>query len=48
MPRAVEAYRNILTDDPAHAETRAALERMFLGAGLRQPDAVVMRFFQVM
>jgi hypothetical protein len=24
------------------------MERMFLGAGLRQPDAVVMRFFEVM
>ena len=31
MPKAVEAYREILSTEPAHAETRAALERMFIG-----------------
>src|SRR6185503_12544820 len=35
MPKAVEAYREILTADPSHAETRAALERMFLGGTLQ-------------
>jgi len=35
MPKAVEAYRDILTADPTHAETRAALERMFIGGTMQ-------------
>jgi tetratricopeptide (TPR) repeat protein len=42
MPKAVTAYRDILTDDPAHAETRAALERMFMGGTLQLEIADVL------
>ena len=35
MPKAVEAYRDILSADPTHAETRAALERMFIGGTMQ-------------
>ena len=35
MPKAVEVYREILTADPTHAETRAALERMFMGGTMQ-------------
>ncbi len=42
MPKAVEAYRDILTADPAHAETRAALERMFMGGTLQLEIADVL------
>ncbi len=31
LPKAVAAYKEILQADPMHAETRAALERMFMG-----------------
>lgn len=42
MPKAVEAYRDILTADPAHAETRAALERMFMGGTMELEIADVL------
>ena len=42
MPKAVEAYRDILTADPTHAETRAALERMFLGGTMQLEIADVL------
>ena len=42
MPKAVEAYREILTADPTHAETRAALERMFLGGTMQLEIADVL------
>ena len=42
MPKAVEAYREILTADPTHAETRAALERMFLGGTMQVEIADVL------
>jgi len=31
MPKAIEAYREVLASDPNHQDTRAALERMFMG-----------------
>jgi golgin subfamily B member 1 len=42
MAKAVEAYREILTADPTHAETRAALERMFLGGTMQVEIADVL------
>jgi tetratricopeptide (TPR) repeat protein len=42
MPKAVEAYREVLTADPAHAETRAALERMFMGGTMQLEIADVL------
>ena len=42
MPKAVDAYREILTADPTHAETRAALERMFLGGTMQAEIADVL------
>ena len=48
MPKAVEAYHEILTADPTHAETLAALERLFIGRHAaardrRRPRAAVPR-----
>jgi tetratricopeptide (TPR) repeat protein len=42
LPKAVEAYKEILTADPTHAETRAALERMFMGGTLQLEIAEVL------
>ncbi len=42
MSKAVEAYREVLTAEPAHAETRAALERMFLGGTMQLEIADVL------
>jgi tetratricopeptide (TPR) repeat protein len=42
MPKAVEAYRDILNADPTHAETRAALERMFVGGTMQGEIADVL------
>jgi golgin subfamily B member 1 len=42
MPKAVEAYREILSTEPTHAETRAALERMFIGGTLELEIADVL------
>jgi tetratricopeptide (TPR) repeat protein len=42
LPKAVEAYREILKADPAHAETRAALERMFMGGTMQLEIAEVL------
>jgi tetratricopeptide (TPR) repeat protein len=42
LPKAVEAYREILGADPAHAETRAALERMFMGGTMQLEIAEVL------
>ena len=42
MPKAVEAYREILNADPTHAETRAALERMFMGGTMQLEIADVL------
>ncbi|HVV52461.1 MAG TPA: tetratricopeptide repeat protein, partial [Polyangia bacterium] len=42
LPKAVEAYREILVADPAHAETRAALERMFMGGTMQIEIAEVL------
>jgi len=42
MPKAVEAYREILNADPTHAETRSALERMFLGGTMQAEIADVL------
>ena len=42
MPKAVEAYREVLTADPTHAETRAALERMFMGGTMQLEIADVL------
>jgi tetratricopeptide (TPR) repeat protein len=42
MPKAVEAYREILNADPTHGETRAALERMFMGGTLQLEIADVL------
>ncbi len=35
MPKAVDAYRDILTADPTHGDTRSALERMFMGGTMQ-------------
>lgn len=37
LPNAIECYRDILNADPAHGETRGALERLF-GAGTMQVE----------
>src|SRR6185312_2353416 len=42
LPKAVEAYRDILVADPTHAETRAALERMFMGGTMQIEIAEVL------
>jgi tetratricopeptide (TPR) repeat protein len=42
LPKAIEAYRDILTADPAHGETRAALERMFMGGTMQFEIAEVL------
>jgi tetratricopeptide (TPR) repeat protein len=42
MPKAVEAYREILSADPTHGETRSALERMFMGGTLQLEIADVL------
>ena len=42
MPKAVEAYREVLSTEPAHAETRAALERMFIGGTMELEIADVL------
>jgi tetratricopeptide (TPR) repeat protein len=42
LGKAVEAYREILTADPTHAETRAALERMFMGGTMQLEIAEVL------
>ena len=42
LPKAIEAYREILTADPSHAETRAALERMFMGGTMQLEIADVL------
>jgi tetratricopeptide (TPR) repeat protein len=42
MPKAIEAYRDVLAADPNHLETRAALERMFMGGSLQGEIADVL------
>ena len=42
LPKAVEAYREILVADPTHMETRAALERMFMGGTMQLEIAEVL------
>jgi golgin subfamily B member 1 len=42
LPNAVKAYKEILTADPTHMETRAALERMFMGGTLQLEIAEVL------
>jgi tetratricopeptide (TPR) repeat protein len=42
MPKAIETYREVLTADPNHEETRAALERMFMGGTLQGEIADVL------
>jgi tetratricopeptide (TPR) repeat protein len=42
LPKAVAAYKDILQADPTHAETRAALERMFIGGTLQLEIAEVL------
>jgi tetratricopeptide (TPR) repeat protein len=42
MPKAVAAYKQILEADPTHAETRAALERMFMGGTLQLEIAEIL------
>jgi tetratricopeptide (TPR) repeat protein len=42
LPKAVEAYKEILQADPTHGETRAALERMFMGGTLQLEIAEVL------
>ncbi len=42
LPKAVGAYREILVADPLHAETRAALERMFMGGTMQIEIAEVL------
>jgi len=42
LPKAIEAYREILTNDPGHGETRAALERMFMGGTMQLEIADVL------
>ncbi len=42
MPKAVEAYRDVLAADPNHLETRASLERMFMGGTLQGEIADVL------
>ncbi len=42
MPKAIEAYRDVLGADPNHIETRASLERMFMGGTLQGEIADVL------
>jgi tetratricopeptide (TPR) repeat protein len=42
LPKAVEAYREILQAEPTHAETRSALERMFMGGTMQLEIAEVL------
>jgi golgin subfamily B member 1 len=42
LPKAVEAYREILVVEPTHPETRAALERMFMGGTMQIEIAEVL------
>ena len=42
LPKAVEAYREILVAAPEHPETRAALERMFMGGTMQIEIAEVL------
>ncbi|HVX96230.1 MAG TPA: tetratricopeptide repeat protein [Polyangia bacterium] len=42
LPKAVAAYKDILQADPTHTETRAALERMFMGGTLQLEIAEVL------
>ena len=42
MPKAIEAYREVLAADPTHTETRASLERMFMGGTLQGEIADVL------
>jgi tetratricopeptide (TPR) repeat protein len=42
LPKAVAAYKDILQADPNHAETRASLERMFMGGTLQLEIAEVL------
>ena len=42
LPKAIEAYREILNADPNHPETRAALERMFMGGTMQLEIADVL------
>ncbi|MFL5304124.1 MAG: tetratricopeptide repeat protein [Polyangia bacterium] len=42
LPKAVEAYREILVADPTHMETRTALERMFMGGTMQIEIAEVL------
>src|SRR3569623_1913196 len=42
LPKAIEAYREVLAADPSHAETRASLERMFMGGTLQGEIADVL------
>ena len=42
LPKAVEAYREILVAEPTHPETRAALERMFMGGTMQIEIAEVL------
>jgi tetratricopeptide (TPR) repeat protein len=42
MPKAIEAYRDVLAADANHQETRASLERMFMGGTLQGEIADVL------
>jgi tetratricopeptide (TPR) repeat protein len=42
LPKAVEAYQDILNADPGHAETRAALERLLRGGTLQHEIAQIL------
>jgi tetratricopeptide (TPR) repeat protein len=42
LPKAVEAYQDILNADPNHAETRAALDRMLKGGTLQAEIAQIL------
>jgi tetratricopeptide (TPR) repeat protein len=42
MPKAIAAYRDVLAADPTHLQTRASLERMFMGGTLQGEIADVL------
>jgi tetratricopeptide (TPR) repeat protein len=42
VPKAIEAYRDVLAADPNHLETRASLERMFMGGTMQGEIADVL------
>ncbi|MDB4980275.1 MAG: Tetratricopeptide 2 repeat protein [Myxococcales bacterium] len=42
LPKAVAAYKEVLVADPTHGETRAALERMFMGGTLQLEIAEIL------